>query len=107
MHPTIGAGKGDPKHKTGAAVGGQANRGWEQTRGEKQLEDRLSRTFGIIASAMGLPLVVVGGLSPGYAGPAGGIGLVFGALGYLLGARRPGAAVVLVSVAEIVIGPLA
>lgn len=55
---------------------------------------------------MGL-LVVGGGLSLSYAGPAGGKGLLFGALGHLLGARQPGApgvAVVVVSDAEIVIG---
>lgn len=84
----------------------EANRAREQIREEKQLEDRLSRAFGITAAAMGL-LVVVGGLSPNYAGPTGGIGLVFGTLGYLLGARRLGGAVVVVSVVEIVIGLLA
>lgn len=85
----------------------EANRAREQIREEKQLEDRLSRAFGITAAAMGLLLVVVGGLSPNYAGPTGGIGLVFGTLGYLLGARRLGGAVVVVSVVEIVIGLLA
>ena len=84
----------------------EANRAREQTREEEQLEDRLSRALGIVASAMGLLLVVVGGLSPNYAGSTGGIGLVFGALGYLLGARRLGGAVVVVSVAEIAIGLL-
>jgi hypothetical protein len=93
------------KRGTVAAVSGQANREREQIRGIQQLEDRLSRAFGIVASATGL-LLVVGGMSPSYAGPAGGIGLVFGALSYLLGARRLGAAVMVVSVAEIVIGPL-
>ena len=83
----------------------EPNRAQEQVREGKQLEDRLSRALGIVASAMGL-LVLVGGLSPSFAGPAGGIGLVFGALGYLLGARRLGGAVVVVSVAEIVIGLL-
>ena len=83
-----------------------ANRAREQIREEKELEDRLSRALGIVAAAMGL-LVLVGGLSPSFAGPAGGIGLVFGALGYLLGARRLGGAVVVVSVAEIAIGLLA
>lgn len=85
----------------------EANRGreQEQIREEKRLEDRLSRAFGIVTSAMGL-LVVVGGLSPNYAGPAGGIALMSGALGHLLGARRLGAAVMVVSVAEIVIGLL-
>lgn len=74
-------------------------------RGIQQLEDRLSRAFGIVASAIGL-LLVVGGMSPSYAGPAGEMGLVLGALSYLLEARWLGAAVVVVSVAEIVIGPL-
>jgi hypothetical protein len=87
----------------------EANRGreQEQIREGKLLEDRLSRALGIAASAMGLLLVGVGGLSPNYGGPAGGIGLVFGALGYLLGARWLGGAVLVVSVAEIVIGLLA
>ena len=104
---TVGAGKGDPKRRPGAAVSEEANRGreQEQIRERKQLEDRLSQGLGIVASAMGL-LLIVGGLSPNYAGPAGQIGLVFGALGYLLGARRLGGVVVVVSVAEIVIGLL-
>lgn len=55
---------------------------------------------------MGL-LLVVGGLSPNYAGRTGGVGLVFRALGHLVGARRLGGAVVVVSVAEIAIGLLA
>ena len=84
----------------------EANRAREQIREQKQLEGRLSRALGIIAAAMGL-LLVVGGLSPSYAGPTGGIGLVFGALGYLLGARRLVGTVVVVSVAEIVIRLLA
>ena len=84
----------------------EANRAREQIREQKQLEGRLSRALGIIAAAMGL-LLVVGGLSPNYAGPTGGIGLVFGALGYLLGARRLVGTVVVVSVAEIVIRLLA
>lgn len=78
----------------------------EQIRGEKQLEDRLSWAFGIVAAAMGLLLVGVGGLSPGYAGPAGEIGLVFGTVGYLLGTRLLGGTLVIVSVAEIVMGLL-
>ena len=53
----------------------------ERIRVGKRLEDRLSRAFGIFAAAMGLVLVVGGGLSPSYAGPTGGVGLVFGALG--------------------------
>jgi hypothetical protein len=88
-------------------VSEEANRAREQIREGKQLEDRLSRALGIVASAMGLLLVLVGGLSTSYAGPTGGIGLVFGALGYLLGARRLGGGVVVVSVAEIAIGLLA
>ena len=39
-------------------------------------------------------------------GPAGEIGLVFGTVGYVLGVRRLGGAVVVVSLAEIVIGLL-
>ena len=85
----------------------EPNRAQEQVREGKQLEDRLSRALGITAATMGLLLVLVGGLSPSFAGPAGGIGLVFGALAYLLGARRLGGAVVVVSVAEIAIGLLA
>jgi hypothetical protein len=84
----------------------RANREREPIRKEEQLEDQLSRVFGIFATATGLLLVAVGGLSPNYAGPAGEIGLVLGALGYLLGARRLGGAVVVVSVAEIAIGLL-
>jgi hypothetical protein len=84
-----------------------ANRAREQVREGKQLEDRLGRALGIVAAAMGLLLVLVGGLSPSYAGPTGGIGLVFGVLGHLLGARRLGGAVVVVSVAEIAIKLLA
>lgn len=88
-----------------AKTGTRTGKG-EQVREEKQLEDRLSWAFGIVASAMGL-LLVGGDLSPNYAGPAGEIGLVFGTLGHLRRARRPGGAVVVVSVAEIAIGLLA
>ncbi len=84
----------------------RANRERERLTDEGMLEDRLSRYFGIITAAMGLLLVGVGGLSPSYMGPAGEIGLVLGALSYLLGVRRFGGAVVIVSVAEIMIGLL-
>ena len=104
-HPTVGTGKGDLKRGPVATMGETASQRREQIREGNQLEDRLSWAFGIVASAMGLVLVV-GGLSPNYAGATGGIGLVFGALGHLLGARRLGGAVVVVSVAEIVIGLL-
>jgi hypothetical protein len=89
-----------------ADVNESAERERERIRGEERLEGRLSRAFGIITTAIGLLLVVVGGLSPSYAGPAGEIGLVFGVVGYLLGARRLGGTVVVVSVAEIVVGLL-
>lgn len=85
-----------------AAVSERANQEREQTREEKQLEGQLNRAYGIKAAAMGLLLVGVGGLSPGYAGPAGKIGLVFGTVGHLLGARLLGGALIVVSVAEIV-----
>ena len=78
----------------------------EQIRVGEQLEGQLSRACGIIAAATGLPLVSVGGLSPSYVGPAGEIGLVFGTVGHVLEARRFGGAVVVVSVAEIMIGLL-
>jgi len=87
-------------------VSERANREREQTRGKKLLEGRVGRGFGLVAAAVGLLLAGVGGLSPGYAGPAGELGLVFGALGYLLGARWLGGSVVVVSLAEITIGLL-
>lgn len=87
-------------------MSGRANREREQIRGTQRLEDWLSRAFGIDAPAIGM-LLVVGGMGPSYAGPAGGMGSVFGALGHLLGVRWLGGAVVVASVAEIVSGLLA
>ena len=84
-------------------MGGRADRSREPIR---KLEDRLSQAFGTIAAAIGLLLVGVDGRSQSYAVPAGGIGLVFGALGHLLGAHWLGGAIVVVSVAEIVTGLL-
>jgi ABC-type tungstate transport system substrate-binding protein len=89
-----------------ADVGERANREREQTRAKKLLEYRVSRVFGLVAAAVGLLLAVVGGLSPSYVGPVGELGLVFGALGYLLGVRWLGGAVVVASAAEILIGLL-
>jgi hypothetical protein len=95
-----------PKQEVGAEMSERTNREREQTSGRKLLEDRISRGFGLVVAAAGLLLAGVGGLSPSYTGPAGKIGLVCGALGYLLGARWIGGTVVVVSLAEILIGLL-
>ncbi len=44
--------------------------------------------------------------SPSEAGPSGKIGIVMGMLGYLLGAHWPGVAVIVLSIAELLVGVL-
>lgn len=81
---------------------------YEETRRkeEKSLrtEEGVRKLFGRVASVVGILVALVGGFTPGESGPAGPIGILLGALGYLLGARLLGAAAVLLSVLEVLVG---
>ena len=83
---------------------------YEETRRkeEKSLrtEEGVRKLFGRVASVVGILVALMGSLTPGEAGPAGPIGILMGALGYLLGARLLGAAAVLLSVLEVLVGSL-
>jgi hypothetical protein len=67
-------------------------------------EARISRLFGRAAAMLGIAAALAGDLTPADVGPVGPLGLLMGALGYFLGARRLGIAALLLSVAEIVVG---
>lgn len=78
----------------------------ERLREDIRAEERASGLFGMVIAVVGMLVAVVGDLSPGEVGPAGPAGLVLGALGYVLGARRLGTAAVVLSAAEILVGLL-
>lgn len=76
----------------------------ERAGGEMRTEARISRLFGRACALLGIAAALAGDLTPADVGPVGPLGLLMGALGYFLGARRLGIAALLLSAAEIVVG---
>ena len=76
----------------------------ERVRKEVRAEERVRKLFGRVASGLGIAVALVGGLTTGDLGAAGPAGIVLGALGWVLGARRIGSVALMLSVVEILSG---
>ncbi len=107
-----GVGESDPKRNR---IGGyqemhtqptRVHREREQVRMEIRTENQVRRSFGGVASVLGILVALAGLFAPGDVGLAGPVGILMGALGLVLGARRFGTAAVILSVAEILLGVL-
>ena len=78
----------------------------EQVRKEIRTENQVRRSFGRVASVLGILVALAGLLTPDDVGLAGPVGILMGSLGYILGARRLGTAAVVLSIVEIIFGAL-
>lgn len=78
----------------------------EQVRKEIRTENQVRRSFGRVASVLGILVASSGLLTPDDVGLAGPTGILMGLLGYALGARRLGTAAVVLSVVEVLLGAL-
>ncbi len=76
----------------------------EQLREEFRTDRRVRKLFGRLASVLGIAVAVMGILTPGDLGPAGFTGIVMGALGWALDARRLGTVALVLSLVEILSG---
>jgi hypothetical protein len=79
----------------------------QQVRKEIRTEKRVRRSFGRVVAALGILAALMGDLTPGEVGSAGPVGILMGALGYVLGARWLGTIAIVLAVAEILLGVLA
>ncbi len=78
----------------------------EQVRKGIPTENRVDRGFGRMLSVLGILVALAGMFTPGDVGPLGLAGILMGALGFALGARRLGTAAVVLSWTEILLGVL-
>jgi len=76
----------------------------EQLRAEFRTDQRVHKLFGRLASVLGIAVAVMGILTPGNLGPAGFTGIVMGALGLGLDARRLGTVALVLPLVEILSG---
>ncbi len=78
----------------------------EQVREENHIRKQMGRSFGRVISVLGILVALAGALTPSDVGPIGVAGMLLGALGLVLGARRLGTAAVTLSWVEILLGVL-